>query len=138
MVEHTDVPRSRILWWGATKGCPRCGRRGLFRRYFTLVESCPRCGLRFEREPGYFAGALAVNIALVGGCFSVVFVVTLALTIPQVPVGMLLAVSLPIVILGPVVAYPWSKTIWMAVDRALLQRLDRNESLDEVAGRRVR
>lgn len=138
MVEHDRTSRWRTLWWGATKACPRCGRRGLFDHYFTLVHDCPRCGLHFEREPGYFAGALAVNIALVGGPFAIVLVVTLALTIPDVPVALLLALSLPIVIFGPIVAYPWSKTLWMAVDRAFLQRLDPNEQLDEIAGRRVR
>ena len=121
------------MWWGITKGCPRCGRRRLFRRYFTLVPRCPRCGLHFEREPGYFAGALAVNMVLVGGLFAIVFVVALALTIPDIPVVPILAVTIPIALLGPVIAYPWSKTIWMAVDRAFLQQLDPREQLDERA-----
>jgi len=114
-----------------TKACPRCGQRGLFRRYFTLVDDCPGCGLHFEREQGYFAGALAINIILVGGLFVAVFVVALVLTIPDIPVLPILAVTVPIAAVGPIVAYPWSKTIWMAVDRAFLQRLDAAERLDE-------
>jgi hypothetical protein len=46
-----------------------------------------------------------------------------ALTVPDVPVAAILAVLVPLMILVPVVAYPWSKTIWMAVDHAFLQRL---------------
>jgi hypothetical protein len=96
-----------------------------------MVPDCPRCGLHFEREAGYWAGALAVNLILVGGLFAVVFVVMLAFTIPDIPVGLMLGVLVPIVVLGPIVAYPFSKTIWVAIDRAFLQRLDVNERPDE-------
>jgi uncharacterized protein (DUF983 family) len=122
--------RSKILWWGFTKRCPRCGAGKLFRRYFELVPDCPRCGLHFEREAGYFAGALAINIMVAGGLFAVVFVALLAATIPTVPVVELLAVLVPIVVLVPIIYYPFSKTVWMAVDRAFLQRLDRHEQID--------
>ena len=116
---------------GITRRCPRCGSGGLFRHYVTMVPDCPRCGLHFEREAGYWAGALAINIILVGGLFAIVFVAILAFTLPDVPVVLLLSVLLPIAAIGPIVAYPFSKTIWVAVDRAFLQRLDVNETLDE-------
>ncbi len=93
-------------------------------------EDCPNCGLHFEREPGYFAGALAINIIAVGGLFAIVFVALLALTIPDVPVLPLLIVLVPIMVFGPIVFYPFSKTLWVAVDRAFLQRLDPNERVD--------
>lgn len=123
--------KTRILWWGATKRCPRCGAGHLFHRWFDIVERCPRCGLHFEREPGYWTGALAINIGLTAGVFAIAFAVALALTIPHVPVLPLLAVLVPLMIIVPIVAYPFSKTIWMAVDRAWLQHLDPHERLDE-------
>ncbi len=116
--------------WGLTLRCPRCGSGHLFRRYFHLVDDCPRCGLHFEREAGYFAGALAINITCVGGLFAIVFISLLAATIPEIPVVPILVIVVPIVVIGPVVWYPFSKTLWMAVDRAFLQRLDTNERLD--------
>jgi uncharacterized protein (DUF983 family) len=119
------------MWWGFTRRCPRCGSGHLFKGYFNLLPDCPRCGLHFEREQGYFAGALAINIAAVGAVFVVVFVTLVALTVPDVPVAPLLAVLIPIMVFGPILYYPFSKTIWMAVDRAYLQRLDRHEILDE-------
>ena len=45
----------------------------------------------------------------------------------------MLAVCIPIVVIGPIIAYPFSKTIWVAVDRAFLQQLDVNEVRDEQA-----
>ena len=126
-----STSRTRMMWWGATRRCARCGGGHLFRRYFTMVDDCPRCGLHFEREPGYWAGALAINIGIAGAVFVAVFVTALVLTVPDVPVAPLLAVLVPLMILTPIVAYPFSKTLWVAVDRALLQHLDPNERLDE-------
>jgi uncharacterized protein (DUF983 family) len=120
-----------MLWRGLTRRCARCGSGKLFRRWFKMVDDCPRCGLHFEREAGYFAGALAINLILVGGLFAIVFITILVLTVPDVPIALTLGVCLPIVALGPIFAYPFSKTLWVAVDRAFLQQLDVNEQRDE-------
>jgi uncharacterized protein (DUF983 family) len=109
---------------GATRRCPRCGSGHLFRRYFSIVDDCPRCGLHFEREPGYWTGALAINIALVFAIFIVAFVVILVLTVPDVPVGPTLAVLVPVMVIGPVLFYPFSKTLWMSVDYGVLHRIN--------------
>ena len=122
--------RPTTLWRGLTRRCARCGSGHLFKHYFTMVDDCPRCGLHFERESGYFAGALAINIMAVGALFAIVFVALLAVTIPDVPVVELLIVLIPIAGFGPILFYPFSKTIWVAIDRAFLQRLDRNERID--------
>ena len=102
-----------------------------------MVEDCPRCGLHFEREQGYWAGALAINIGLAGAVFIVAFAVALVLTVPDVPVVPLLAILVPLMIVAPTLGYPFSKTIWVAVDRAFLQHLDPNEQLDEQMHRRT-
>jgi uncharacterized protein (DUF983 family) len=119
------------LWRGATRRCARCGGGKLFKRYFTMVPDCPRCGLHFEREQGYWTGALAFNMIMTGGIFAVVFVAMLIVMIPDVQPLPLLLVCVPIVALGPIILYPFSKTMWVAVDRAFLQRLDANERPDE-------
>jgi uncharacterized protein (DUF983 family) len=129
-VSTTAPSRAKILWWGFTRRCPRCGSGHLFRRYLTMERDCPRCKLHFEREPGYFAGALAINIIAVGGLFAIVFVALLVATVPDVPVVELLIVLIPIALFGPIIYYPFSKTVWVAVDRAFLQRLDPNERID--------
>ena len=123
--------RARMMWRGATKRCARFGSRHLFRRWFSMVADCPRCGLHFEREAGYWTGALAINTILVGAAFAITFVIALVLTVPDVPVAPLLAILVPVVGLGPLVTYPFSKTLWIAIDRAFLQRLDPAERPDE-------
>jgi uncharacterized protein (DUF983 family) len=120
-----------MLWRGVTKRCARCGKSRLFRHWFSMAADCPRCGLHFEREAGYWTGALAINVVLVGGAFTILFVIAIAMTIPDVPVAPLLAFFVPFMLIAPLVTYPFSKTIWIAVDRAYLQRLDKNERPDE-------
>ena len=49
--------------------CPRCRVGGIFKRFRLLglpamQEHCPVCGLRFEREQGYFLGAMYFSYAL--------------------------------------------------------------------------
>jgi uncharacterized protein (DUF983 family) len=89
-----------------------------------MVDLCPRCGLRFEREEGYWTGALAMNFVLTGSVFAVVFITLVAVTAPTIPVAPLLAVLVPITVLGPLLGYPISKTLWVAIDRVFLERLN--------------
>ena len=119
------------LWRGIRKQCPRCGHGRLFHRWFTLRDRCPGCGLRFEREEGYWVGAMIVNIAVTELAFLVVLVGGMALTWPQVPWGWLTFVAVAVNGVVPIVFYPFSKTIWMALD-VLLHRMDRQDH--EVAG----
>jgi uncharacterized protein (DUF983 family) len=129
---QTNTPsRARTLLWGITLRCARCGSGHLFRGYFSMKPDCPRCGLHFEREQGYWTGALAFNMIATGGLFAIIFVSVLVATLPDIPVIPVLCIVLPIMLLGPIVFYPFSKTIWVAVDRAFLQRLDPNERFDE-------
>ena len=123
--------RATIMWRGVTKRCARCGSGHLFKRYFTMLDECPRCGLHFEREPGYWTGALAINFVCAGGLLLALLVVLLVLTIPDVNAPLLLGILVPLAIVGPAIWYPFSKTLWVAIDRAYLQRLDRESRPDE-------
>jgi hypothetical protein len=53
------------------------------------------------------------------------------LTVPDIPVAPLLAIFVPLMVVGPIAFYPVSKTLWVAIDRGFLQRLDANERSDE-------
>ena len=62
MQQQRGIPRAlALLWRGACLRCPRCGARSLFRTWFAMYERCAVCGLRFEREQGYFLGAMYIN-----------------------------------------------------------------------------
>lgn len=60
-----DKPRALVLLWrGWRLQCPRCGARTLLRTWLHMYERCTACDLRFEREQGYFVGAMYVNYAV--------------------------------------------------------------------------
>ena len=44
--------------------CPKCRDGPIFSGRVRMNEFCPRCGLRFEREPGYFLGAMYFSYVL--------------------------------------------------------------------------
>ena len=44
--------------------CPRCLEGRVWSGFLTMSGRCPTCGLEFEREPGYFTGAMLVSYAL--------------------------------------------------------------------------
>lgn len=118
---------ARAVLRGLLKRCPRCGEAKIFRRWFTLVARCPRCGLVFEREEGYWTGAMAINIGVTELVFVIALVAGLVLTWPAPPVAWLLAITIALNALFPVLFYPFSKTIWISID-LLLHALDERGS----------
>jgi len=119
----TAPSRTRMLLRGATRRCPRCGSGKLFHKWFKMVPDCPRCGMHFEREEGYWTGAIAVNTIILGAIFTIVFVTAMALTIPDIPWVTILMAVIPIMSVGPLLVYPFSKTLWLAIDISFLQPL---------------
>ena len=81
-----------------------------------MSEHCPRCGLEFEREPGYWVGAVIINTAVIFGTFILVFGGMVLFTWPDVPWVMVLVVTLAANALIPILFYPISKTLWLAIE----------------------
>jgi uncharacterized protein (DUF983 family) len=115
--------RTRLILRGLFGRCPRCGQGGLFRRWFTLIDECPRCGLRFEREEGYWVGAMSLNIVLAELLFVAILAAGIIATWPDLPVVPLIVVGVAFNIAFPVLFYPLSKTLWMGVDFAFFHRI---------------
>src|SRR5215469_11801826 len=42
--------------------CPACGGGRLYRSLLDMHKACSECGMVFEREQGYFVGAVYVNV----------------------------------------------------------------------------
>lgn len=38
--------------------CPRCSKGRVFSSIWSTAKECSECGLNFEREPGFFTGAM--------------------------------------------------------------------------------
>ena len=73
------------------RACPRCGHAPVFRSFYDLTDRCAGCDLRFEREPGYWIGAMIINTALISFLFLASMGLGMWLFWPDVPWGWLLA-----------------------------------------------
>ncbi|MCA1833860.1 MAG: DUF983 domain-containing protein [Actinomycetota bacterium] len=113
----------KLLARGIRRKCPRCGRGNLFRGWFTIVETCPQCGLRFEREEGAWLGSMALMIGVTEIAFAVFVAAGLLLTWPDVPWLWLTVAAVAFNLAVPLVAYPFAKTTWSAVDM-MLHKMD--------------
>jgi ABC-2 type transport system ATP-binding protein len=86
----------------------------MFHGLFRMQPECPTCGLKFEREPGYFLGAIYINYAATVGCmlagfFALDYFVNLSLTY-QIIVWSSFGVVFPILF------YRYSKSLWLCLD----------------------
>ncbi|TMA68514.1 MAG: DUF983 domain-containing protein [Deltaproteobacteria bacterium] len=112
----------RVLGRAVRLRCPRCGRAALFAGWFTMHERCPVCGLVYEREPGYFVGAIYLNYAAtVTVAFGTVLLLdwTVGLTLREQ-----LALGITLVTLVPLLFFRYSRSLWLALDH-LVTRLER-------------
>lgn len=116
----------RALGRGMIRLCPRCGQGRLFVSWFRIRERCPRCALPLEREEGAFLGSISLNYGVTGLTFIVAMVTWIAVSAPDLNPAVALAMGLPIMVLIPALFFPFSKTIWAAVD-LLLRRMDRED-----------
>lgn len=72
--------------------------------------------MRFEREPGYWVGAVTINTVVIFATFLMVFGGSVLLTWPDVPWTGVLIVTLVVNLAVPTLFYPVSKTMWSALE----------------------
>jgi len=98
--------------------CARCGGPHVLSDWFHLEERCPTCGWRFEHEESFFLGAYLLNLCLILTVLFVVCMVFLivknvwqsASVVPALVAGVGAAIAVPIGF------YPFSKTLWVAIE----------------------
>jgi uncharacterized protein (DUF983 family) len=107
----------RLVWRALTLRCPNCGGGGVLRHWFRLRDGCGQCGIRLERgEQDYFLGGMLFNLVLSELLFAAIFVTVLVLLWPTVPWDGI-AIGAPLgMAVAPVLLYPVSKLLWLAVD----------------------
>jgi hypothetical protein len=82
-----------------------------------VCPSCPVCGFHLDRdEPGYWVGSYTVNLFLTEAGFALTLVGGIFLTWPAVPWNALLAASIAVNLILPIVVFPHSKMLYLAID----------------------
>ncbi len=108
-----------LIYSTATNTCPRCHKGKVFTNRnpynlahaFEMNAQCPHCELKYEREPGFFYGALYVSYALMSGTFIVWFVSDQVWL--HLDTLTLLALVIGTMALFFPVAFRWSRLIWL-------------------------
>ena len=127
-------PRA-VLARGLRLRCPRCGGTGLYAGWFRMHERCAACGMRYEREQGYFVGAIYVNYALtaafgLGGVLLLDAWVGLSL-------AQQLCLAIPTMLLAPILFFRHARSIWLAIDHLAASREERGARAVERRSRRT-
>lgn len=99
--------------------CPRCRQGAIFRLpvwrgILAMHPRCPVCGLKFEREPGYFLGALYFSYALSLPPGLALVLLIWRITDWPFDLVMLAAVVAWLPFVPPVTR--WARVLWMYVD----------------------
>ncbi|MEM7313563.1 MAG: DUF983 domain-containing protein [Planctomycetota bacterium] len=117
----------RQLYRAIRLRCPVCGEGKLFRGYFAMHETCPVCTLKFEREPGFFLGAIYFNYGITAILTSVGYGVLrfgTSLTSKQV-----LAITVAVATIFPIWLFRYARSWWLGFDQLHDPRNDpRSES----------
>jgi len=115
-VAHVDPAVSR--WTAMRRGlCPRCRVGRIFKGRLTMNSACPSCGLHFEREPGYFTGAMYFSYA-----FAVPILAAFTVILWLGPLRSrtiewsVLAAGVLFIPFVPMV-FRWSRIVWIHMDR---------------------
>ncbi len=62
---ENPAPRTGVLAGIVSLKCPECRTGKVFaNKFLKMHPTCPVCSLKFEREPGYFLGAMYFSYAM--------------------------------------------------------------------------
>jgi uncharacterized protein (DUF983 family) len=103
-----------MLGSGIRLRCPRCGVGRLYVKSFKMFDHCPNCDLKFEREQGYFIGAMYINYAA-----------TVAIAVPgyllldvfaSLTINQQLALWVPFAVIFPLLFFHHARSLWLVLD----------------------
>jgi uncharacterized protein (DUF983 family) len=112
-MKRPSVPA--FIWRAFTRACPNCGGRGVFASYFKYKERCATCGIHLERgEPGYVVGTYLFNIIASELLFAAMMITWVLRTWPDVPWTAVQYTGVGMMILIPILFYPFAKGLFLA------------------------
>jgi uncharacterized protein (DUF983 family) len=99
--------------------CPNCGGGPVRVSWLKRVPGCPVCGLRLDRgEHDYFIGAYLLNLIVAEVLLGAGLLVVLVATWPDPPWDWIQYGGVALMIVAPLVTYPFTELLWLAFDLA--------------------
>lgn len=97
--------------------CPNCGSGGIFRRWFEMAQDCPRCG--FALASGNRVGANLLNLVAAEVLLMVALATIIIRSWPDPPWTFLEYGAPLLMVVAPLVLFPFSKSLFIAFDLAM-------------------
>jgi uncharacterized protein (DUF983 family) len=110
-----DIDKTKtVLLRGLLLRCPDCGQAGIYESLLQVRHHCPNCGLIFQREQGYFTGALYVNIAVAEGLVLLAFLVCMVIGVTNI--DRMFTILIAISAIAPLLFFLHSRSFWLCFD----------------------
>lgn len=103
----------RRVWAALLLRCPRCCKGAVWAAPFRMHAACPECALVFQREPGYFTGAMYASYFI--GVFGTL-PVWMWMLVAGAGLFPILAVAFLLVLLVMPISFHYSRVFWMHID----------------------
>lgn len=108
---------SEIIGRSLRLRCPACGRASIVSTPFRIRQNCASCGVLFNREEGFFVGAIMANVVASEGVILLAYFVALVIghDIDQT----VIAVMLILAVTFPLAFYHHSWSLWLGLDHLI-------------------
>ena len=105
---------ANFLRWCLLLRCPACGKASIVKTPFRIKDHCSSCGTVFQREQGFFVGAILVNVITT----ELVILLAYMASLPVINAHyqFVLAMLFVIAVSFPVAFYHHSWSIWLTFD----------------------
>ena len=134
-VQYNTLPSKGIMICRSLlRRCPNCGHhRAWFINWFKQGDRCVGCGVKRTRDTeGHELGSMTIasmiNIVLI----MIAIGIAIAITAPDVPVLTLYIVLASAALVFPVLTWPMTHTLWMAID-LIVRPMSQGEAADAQA-----
>ena len=105
--------------------CPACGRASIVSQPFNIKAQCTECRVVFQREEGFFVGAIMANVVATELLILLVYFACLLLT--DFDERVVLPLLFITGVTFPLLFYHHSWALWLGMDH-LIEGLPRDES----------
>jgi hypothetical protein len=103
-----------------TEKCPHCGEGQVFKKNQTffqlpvMFERCPNCDYLFDREPGYFLGAMYISYGLAVLQGIITFLIC-HFFFPNLPTLLVCLCLVAVILIFSMRNYRWSRVFYMYI-----------------------
>ena len=97
--------------------CPACGRASIVNAPFRIRQMCTSCGASFNREEGFFVGAILANVVATEAVIILAYLI--AITIGHDIDRVMIMVLLVLAVTFPLLFYHHSWSLWLGLDHLI-------------------